>query len=88
MASWVHYLLEEDSEPEFLQPLRKEILTSNGKLIDIRSKDKIVQRYHGFSIGSYPLIRDNVYQKPSSFTGNWIILDDLYSQGSFIIDSN
>ena len=82
----VHDLLEEGGKSIFLKPLRKEVLTAEGELVDVGVEEDVVDGDGWLTVRPHPFIGHYVDEKSTVFAGYWIVLDDLDTYWGFTVD--
>lgn len=86
-AEWVHDLIEEGREAIFLEPFREEVFTAKWELVDVGVEEDVVDGNGRLTVWPHPLVRYYMYEKPSVFAGDGIVLYNLNTDWGFTVDS-
>lgn len=82
----VHYLFEEGWEAVFLEPFWEEVFTAKWELVDVGVEEDVVDGNGRLTVWSHPLVRYYMYEKPSVFAGDGIVLNNLNTDWGFTVD--
>lgn len=85
-AERVHDLFEEGRKAIFLEPFRKEVFATEGKLVDVGVEENVVDGDGWLAVWSHPFVGHYVDEKSTVFAGYWVVLDNLNTDWGFTVD--